>query len=46
MSEQHYQQFMSDLIEARLAASEIDLREGRVQRGSADDLMNRLTSDD
>ena len=35
MWEQDYQQLMNDLAEARLAASDADLREGRVRRGDA-----------
>lgn len=46
MSEEDYQALMSDLTEARLAASEMDLKEGRVKRGSADALMGALLSDE
>jgi PHD/YefM family antitoxin component YafN of YafNO toxin-antitoxin module len=46
MSEEDYQQLMNDLAEARLAASEMDLREGRVRRGNAKKLMKTLISDE
>jgi len=39
MSEQDYQELMNDLTEARLAASEADLKAGRVQRGGAKKLI-------
>jgi len=45
MSEQDYQEFMNDLTEARLIASEADLREGRVRRGDAKKLMKALVSE-
>ena len=45
MSEQDYQELMKDLTEARLAASEADLREGRVRRGDAEELMKALVSE-
>ena len=44
MSEQAYQELMNDLTEARLAASEMDFREGRVRRGDAKTLMKALVS--
>ena len=46
MSESDYQQLMNDLAEARLTASEMDLKSGRVHRGSVKKLMRRLLSDD
>ncbi len=46
MSEQDYQELMKDLTEARLAASEADLREGRVRRGDARKLMKALVSEE
>jgi len=46
MSETDYQQLMNDLAEARLAASEKDLREGRVRRGNAKKLMKSLLSEE
>ena len=46
MSETDYQQLMSDLANARLAASEKDLREGRVRRGDARKLMKTLLSEE
>ena len=39
MSETEFDALMSDLAEARLAASEADLKAGRVRKGAADDLM-------
>ena len=42
LSEQDYRQLMNDLADARLAASEMDLKAGRVSRGSARDLMKVL----
>ena len=46
MSEQDYQELMKDLTEARLAASEADLREGRVWRGDAKKLIKALVSEE
>ena len=46
MSEQDYQELMKDLTEARLAASEADLREGRVRRGDAKKLIKALVSEE
>lgn len=45
MSERDYQELMKDLAEARLAASESDLKEGRVRRGNAKKLMKTLLSE-
>jgi len=42
MSEQDYQELMTDLSEARLAASERDLEAGRVRQGGASELMGEL----
>ena len=42
LSESDYQQMLSDLAEARLAASESDLKARRVRRGNAADLMREL----
>lgn len=42
MSEAEFGALMSDLAEARLAASEADIRAGRVRRGKAADLMAEL----
>jgi PHD/YefM family antitoxin component YafN of YafNO toxin-antitoxin module len=44
MSEQDYQEMLTDLAEARLAASEDDLASGRIRRGSAATLMAELRS--
>ncbi len=46
MSEQDYQELMKDLTEARLAASEADLREGRVRRGDAKKLIKARVSEE
>jgi len=42
MSEEHYEQMVNDLAEARLAASEADLRAGRTGRGTAAHLMREI----
>ncbi|MEI6632707.1 MAG: prevent-host-death protein [Chlamydiota bacterium] len=42
MSEEEYETLMADLSEARLAASEADLKAGRVRRGSAARLIAEL----
>ncbi len=44
LSEFSYHELMSDLTEARLAASEMDIKSGRVTKGSASDLMHELIS--
>jgi len=46
LREEDYEELMSDLAEARLAASEKDFKAGRVRRGSAAKLMRELLSDD
>jgi len=46
MSAKDYQELMSDLAEARLAASKADLGAGRVRRGTATQLMKELMSDE
>jgi PHD/YefM family antitoxin component YafN of YafNO toxin-antitoxin module len=46
MSERDYSALMADLAEARMAASENDLKAGRVRRGSADTLMQELADID
>lgn len=45
ISEKEYETLMSDLAEARLAASEADLKAGRVHRGSSATLMAELRKD-
>jgi PHD/YefM family antitoxin component YafN of YafNO toxin-antitoxin module len=45
LSEDDYQALMDDLAEARLTASEADLKAGRVRRGTASDLMRALTGE-
>jgi PHD/YefM family antitoxin component YafN of YafNO toxin-antitoxin module len=42
MSENEYETLMADLAEARLAASEADLKEGRIRRGTASRLIREL----
>ena len=42
MSEDDYREMMTDLEEARLAASEMDLQAGRVRRGDSRKLMKEL----
>ena len=42
MSESEFDTMMSDLAEARLAASEADLKAGRIRKGTAADLMAEL----
>ena len=42
MSEGDFDAMMSDLAEARLAASEADLKAGRIRKGTAADLMTEI----
>jgi PHD/YefM family antitoxin component YafN of YafNO toxin-antitoxin module len=42
LSEAEYDALLGDLAEARLAASEADLRAGRTRRGTSADLMAEL----
>ncbi len=42
VSAKDYQQMLEDLALARIEESETDLREGRIKRGSAEDLMREL----
>jgi PHD/YefM family antitoxin component YafN of YafNO toxin-antitoxin module len=42
MSEAEYDLMMNDLAEARLAASEADLKAGRVRKGTAEALIKEL----
>lgn len=44
MSEATYQEMLNDLAEARLAASENDLKAGRIRRGKSAQLMKELRS--
>ena len=46
LRDEDYRQMMNDLAEARLAASERDLKSGRVRRGTAAKLMRELLSDE
>ena len=46
MREQDYQALMTDLSEARLAASDRDVKARRVRRGSSGKLMAELLDDD
>ena len=45
MSERDYQALINDLAEARLTASEADLRAGRVRRGDAKKLMKAVVAE-
>jgi PHD/YefM family antitoxin component YafN of YafNO toxin-antitoxin module len=45
MSETEFDTMMSDLAEARLAASEADLKAGRIRKGTAANLMAELRKD-
>jgi PHD/YefM family antitoxin component YafN of YafNO toxin-antitoxin module len=45
MSEVEFDVIMSDLAEARLAASAADLKAGRVRKGTATQLMAELRKD-
>jgi PHD/YefM family antitoxin component YafN of YafNO toxin-antitoxin module len=45
MSEMEFESMMSDLAEARLAASEADLKAGRIRKGTTADLMAELRKD-
>ena len=45
ISQEDYDTLMTDLAEARLVASEADLKAGRIRRGSAADLMKELRRD-
>lgn len=42
MSEEEFDAMLDDLAEARLAASEADLKAGRVRKGTAAELMAEL----
>jgi PHD/YefM family antitoxin component YafN of YafNO toxin-antitoxin module len=42
MSEAEFDVMMNDLAEARLAASEVDLKAGRTRKGTAANLMAEL----
>jgi PHD/YefM family antitoxin component YafN of YafNO toxin-antitoxin module len=42
IGEEDYEALMADLAEARLAASDADVKAGRVRRGTAADLMKEL----
>ncbi len=46
MTEKDYQDMLTDLSEARLVASELDVQAGRTRRGSAATLMAELRSVD
>lgn len=45
MSEAEFDTMMSDLAEARLVASEADLKAGRTRKGTAADLMAEIRKD-
>ena len=40
-----FQEMEEALADARIAASEADIRAGRIKRGTADDLMAELAKD-
>jgi PHD/YefM family antitoxin component YafN of YafNO toxin-antitoxin module len=42
MSKNDYETLMADVSQARLAASEADLKAGRIKRGSASQLMKEI----
>ncbi|MBT7065900.1 MAG: prevent-host-death protein [Verrucomicrobia bacterium] len=42
LREQDYQSMLEDLALARIEVSEADVREGRIRKGSASDLMGEL----
>lgn len=42
LSDDDYEELLSDLAEARLAASEADWKAGRVRRGTAEQLIAEL----
>lgn len=46
LSDENYEELLSDLAEARLAASEADWKAGRVRRGTAKQLMAELLKAD
>lgn len=46
LAEEEYRQLLADLAEARLAASEADWVAGRVQRGTARELMRQAGEED
>jgi PHD/YefM family antitoxin component YafN of YafNO toxin-antitoxin module len=46
LSEKEYDLMIHDLAEARLAASEADIKAGRVKRGTAADLIAELRKAD
>ena len=45
LSEKDYESFLTDLAAARLAASESDLKAGRIKRGNSTQLMAELLKD-
>jgi PHD/YefM family antitoxin component YafN of YafNO toxin-antitoxin module len=45
MYESSYRELMSDLTDARLAASDLDIKAGRFRTGVSADLMRELTAD-
>jgi prevent-host-death family protein len=45
LSEKDYQNLLNDLAEARLAASESDLKAGRIKRGGSTRLIAELLKD-
>ncbi|HBC85709.1 MAG TPA: prevent-host-death protein [Lentisphaeria bacterium] len=46
ISGKDYQQLIDDLTEARLAASETDIKSGRVHKGTLKQLMSEIDKED
>jgi PHD/YefM family antitoxin component YafN of YafNO toxin-antitoxin module len=44
LTEESYKLIIDDLISARLDASDMDIKEGRVKSGTIDDLMREIDS--
>ena len=42
ISEENYQQMLTDLAEVRLAASDADIKAGRVRKGTLKQLMSEI----
>lgn len=45
ISEENYQQMLNDLAETRLAASDADIKAGRVRKGTLKQLMTEIAKD-
>jgi len=46
ISENDYQQMLNDLTESRLAASDSDIKAGRVRKGTLKQLMSEIEKED